>query len=150
MNQTHHVPGSPFGVTIVFISLFVSKLLFPWRTHILIINCGFINWRNTWDGKKSTGIDTIIAAPIPRAQSLLNILAAALEAALASHVDAFKTGKKLQQVHDDQTYITQLSNDLEQYTNLQWWINRLARADGLLAGFIRHNRGSEWRQTNAE
>ena len=72
------------------------------------------------------------------------------EAALASHVDAFKTSKKLQQVHDDQTYITQLSNDLEQYTNLQWWINRLARADGLLAGFIRHNRGSEWRETNAD
>ena len=72
------------------------------------------------------------------------------EAALASHVDAFKTNKKLQQDHDDQRYIDQLSEDLHTHNRVQWWIERLARADGLLAGFIRHNRGSEWRQTNAE
>jgi hypothetical protein len=73
-----------------------------------------------------------------------------VEAALASHVDVSKYGKKLQQDHDDQRYISQFSNDLEEYNKLQWWINYLARADGLLAGFIRHNCGSEWRQTNAE
>ncbi|MBT4692241.1 MAG: hypothetical protein HOB73_02740 [Planctomycetaceae bacterium] len=72
------------------------------------------------------------------------------DAELAALADTSANNKRLQLDQEDQRYIDQLSEDLHTHNRVQWWIERLARADGLLAGFIRHNRGSEWRETNAD
>jgi hypothetical protein len=50
------------------------------------------------------------------------------------------------QYAEDLQYISHVSEGHSVALDAQWWIERLVRADACLSGFLRHNRGSEWRR----
>jgi hypothetical protein len=51
------------------------------------------------------------------------------------------------QVEVDREYIADVTNQLASVTNSCDWNNSLVRATAISQGFVRHERGSEWRRT---